>query len=45
MHRADERSSKIAETIDPNLINEATLLKMAIETMCDCGLFDEALDE
>ena len=40
-----KEAQKIAATIDSNLINEATLLRMEIETMHDCGLFEESLDE
>ena len=36
---------KIAATVDKELINNATLLRMGIEAMHECGLFEKALDE
>ena len=36
---------KIAATVDADLINNATLLRMEIEAMYECGLFENALDE
>jgi len=36
---------KIAATVDKELINNATLLRMGIEAMYECGLFEKALDE
>ena len=36
---------KIAATIDKELINDAMLLRMSIEAMHECGLFEKALDE
>ena len=44
MHWKDEGSAKIAATIDIHLIYDVTLLRMGIEAMCNCGLFDKALD-
>ena len=40
-----KESQKTAATIDTNLINDATLSRMGIEAMCNCGLFDKAMDE
>ena len=40
-----KEAQNIAATVDVNLINDATLLRMGIETMYDCGLFEKALDE
>ena len=36
---------KTADTIDLNLINDETLLRMGIESMHNCGLFDKDLDQ
>ena len=38
-----KEAQKTAATIDVNLINDANLLRMGIEDMCDCGLFDKDL--
>lgn len=38
-------SQRVAATIDPDLINDATLLRMGIEAMHSCGLHEKALDE
>lgn len=35
---------KVAATVDPDLINDATLLRMGVESMCHCGLFEKALN-
>ena len=40
-----KEAQKIASTVDRNLINDATLLRMGIEAMYNCGLFEKALDE
>ena len=40
-----KEAQKTAATVDVNLINDATLLRMGIEAMYQCGLFDKALDE
>ena len=40
-----KEAQKIVATIDVNLINDAILLRMGIDAMCNCGLFDKALDE
>ena len=40
-----KEAQKTAATIDADLINEATVLRMGIEAMYNCGLFDKALDE
>ena len=40
-----KNAQKIATTVDANLINNATLLRMDIESMHNCGLFEKALDE
>ena len=40
-----KEAQKIADTVDVNLITDATLLRMGIEAMHDCGLFEKALDE
>ena len=40
-----KEAQKTAATVDVNLINDATLLRMGIEDMYQCGLFDKALDE
>ena len=36
---------KTAAMIDVNLINDVTLLRMAIVAMCNCELFYKALDQ
>ena len=36
---------KIVATVDTDLINNETLLRMGIEAMCECGLFEKELDE
>jgi len=40
-----KEAQKTASTIDVNLINDTTLLQMGIEAMCECSLFEKALDE
>ena len=40
-----KEAQKTAATVDVNLINDATLLRMGIEAMYQCGLFEKALDE
>ena len=40
-----KEAQKIAATVDKELINNSTLLRMGIEVMCECGLFEKALDE
>ena len=40
-----KEAQKTASTIDINLINDATLLRIGIEAMHECGLFEKALDE
>ena len=45
MHVKDKGSTKTKATIDANLINDATLLRMGIKAMCNCGLLDKAIDE
>ena len=40
-----KEAQKTASTIDVNLINDATLLRMGIEAMYECGLFEKALDD
>ena len=40
-----KEAQKIAATVDKDLINNATLLRMGIEAMYECGLFEKALDE
>ena len=40
-----KEAQKTASTIDPNLINDAALLRMGIEAMRDCRLFEKAFDE
>ena len=40
-----KEAEKTAATVDVNLINDATLLRMGIEGIYQCGLFDKALDE
>ena len=36
-----KEAQKTAANIDANLINDATLLRMGIEAMHNCGLFDK----
>ena len=36
---------KVAAAVDPNLINDAALLRMGVEDACECGLFDKSLDK
>ena len=40
-----KEAQKIAAIIDANLINDATLLRMRIEAMCNFGLFDKVPDQ
>lgn len=40
-----KEAQKVAATVDPNLINDATLLRMGVESMHHCGLFGQALDD
>ena len=40
-----KEAQKTAAIVDVNLINDATLLRIGIEAMYQCGLFDKALDE
>ena len=36
---------KVAAAVDPNLNNDAALLRMGVEDACECGLFDKSLDK
>ena len=36
---------KVVSTADVNLINGATLLRLGIELLHECGLWDKTLDE
>ena len=38
-------AQKTASAVDSNLINDSTLLRISIEAMCNCGLFEKAIDE
>ena len=40
-----KEAQKIATTVDCNLSNDTMLLWMGIEAMCNCGLFEKALDK
>ena len=40
-----KEAQKTAATVNANLINDTTLLRMGIEAMYQCGLFDKALDK
>ena len=40
-----KEAQKVAANVDVNLINDATLLRMGLETMYSCGLFEKAFDE
>ena len=40
-----KEAQKTASTIDVNLINDATLLRIGIEGMHECTLFEKVLDE
>ena len=40
-----KEAQKIAFTFDADLINNATVLRMRIKAMCECGLFEKSLDE
>ena len=39
------KAQKLVLTIDVNLIKDETLLRMCIESICDCGLCDKYLYE
>ena len=40
-----KEAQKTVATISTNLINDTTLLRIGIEHMRNCGLFDKALNE
>ena len=40
-----KEAQEIASTVDDDLIINAALLRMGIEAMWECGLFEKALDE
>ena len=40
-----KEAQEIAATVDTELIKNATFLRMGIEAMHECGLFEKALDE
>ena len=40
-----KEAQKVVATINTDLINNATLLRMGIDAMHECGLFKKALDK
>ena len=40
-----KEAQKVPATVNTDLINDTTLLRMGIEAMYECGLFEKALDE
>ena len=45
MHRKMVKAQKVASTTDVNLINDTTRIRLGIEAMWNCGLWDKTLDE
>jgi len=40
-----KNAQTIATAVDRDLINDATLLRISVDAMYECGLFEKALDE